>query len=279
MQVLVLAVQNAVDYEYLGVATSGSTLFRQVGGSIGVSLFGAIFANQLQSQLRLHFPPGVKPPIAATPALVDRLPPAVRDTYVHAFSNALQPVFLVAAGCGAVAFFLTWFLREVPLRETTRSEGLGESFASPRDDSSFRELQRALSSLASHENRWKAYEEFAARAGVELSPPELWLLRRIDEREPVSEEELVRELGADGLLAPTLAGLRKRSLVTTEDGTVSLTRAGADVHERLHNARCEQLEELLDGWAPEKHAEIRRMVDELADSYAREIPRPATAAS
>ena len=46
MQVLVLAVQNAVDYRYLGVATSGSTLFRQIGGSIGVSLFGAIFSNQ-----------------------------------------------------------------------------------------------------------------------------------------------------------------------------------------------------------------------------------------
>src|SRR6185312_14875949 len=34
MQVLVLAAQNAVPYELLGVATSGSTLFRQVGGSI-----------------------------------------------------------------------------------------------------------------------------------------------------------------------------------------------------------------------------------------------------
>jgi EmrB/QacA subfamily drug resistance transporter len=36
LQVLVLAAQNAVDYEYLGVASSGSTLFRQIGGSIGV---------------------------------------------------------------------------------------------------------------------------------------------------------------------------------------------------------------------------------------------------
>src|SRR5581483_1467996 len=34
MQVLVLAVQNSVDYKHLGVATSGSTLFRQIGGSI-----------------------------------------------------------------------------------------------------------------------------------------------------------------------------------------------------------------------------------------------------
>src|SRR6185437_9864560 len=51
MQVLVLAAQNAVDYRLLGVATSGSTLFRQVGGSVGVSLFGAIFANRLAHEL------------------------------------------------------------------------------------------------------------------------------------------------------------------------------------------------------------------------------------
>ena len=51
LQVLVLAAQNAVDYKYLGVATSGSTLFRQIGGSIGVAIFGAIFANQLANNL------------------------------------------------------------------------------------------------------------------------------------------------------------------------------------------------------------------------------------
>ena len=52
MQVLVLAVQNAVDYENLGVATSTATLFRSMGGAIGVPIFGAIFANQLASELR-----------------------------------------------------------------------------------------------------------------------------------------------------------------------------------------------------------------------------------
>src|SRR5438552_9630780 len=51
MQVLVLAAQNSVPYEMLGVATSGSTLFRQIGGSIGVSIFGAIFANPPATQL------------------------------------------------------------------------------------------------------------------------------------------------------------------------------------------------------------------------------------
>ena len=56
MQVLVLAAQNAVDYRLLGVATSGATLFRQVGGSIGVSVFGAIFTNQLGRELAQSSP-------------------------------------------------------------------------------------------------------------------------------------------------------------------------------------------------------------------------------
>ena len=51
MQVLVLAVQNSVDYERLGVATSGTMLFRALGGALGVALFGAIFANGLHAAL------------------------------------------------------------------------------------------------------------------------------------------------------------------------------------------------------------------------------------
>ena len=53
MQVLVLAVQNSVDPSMMGVATSGSTLFRQIGGSIGVALFGTIFANRVRVELAL----------------------------------------------------------------------------------------------------------------------------------------------------------------------------------------------------------------------------------
>jgi MFS family permease len=275
MQVLVLAVQNAVDYRYLGVATSGSTLFRQIGGSIGVSLFGAIFANQLHGELASRLPPGARPPATATPGLVDRLPAVVRIPYLEAFAAALQPVFLVAAGAGIVAFGLTWLLREVPLRKTARSEGIGESFASPRDDDSFRELQRSLSSLARYENRWQTYEDFAARAGIDLSPPELWLLERIAERDPVVENALA----ADGDSGPTarqaLEGLRTRSLVTGDDGTLRLTPEGADVRQRAHDERCHQLDELLAGWAPEQHADIRRMVDDLARSFAADVPRPA----
>src|SRR5262249_17385540 len=90
MQVLVLAAQNAVDYPLVGVATSGSTLFRQVGGSVGVSLFGAIFANRLANELATRLPLGTRLPSVADPAAVKQLPPAVHAPFVAAFSAALQ---------------------------------------------------------------------------------------------------------------------------------------------------------------------------------------------
>ena len=77
MQVLVLAAQNAVPYKMLGVATSGSTLFRQIGGAVGVSIFGAIFANRLTTELAERIPAGVHVPAAANPTLVHQLPEAV----------------------------------------------------------------------------------------------------------------------------------------------------------------------------------------------------------
>jgi EmrB/QacA subfamily drug resistance transporter len=128
MQVLVLAVQNAVAHRFMGVATSGAVLFRQVGGSIGVAVFGAIFANRLHGNLAARLPPGVHAPKTATPALVNRLPPAVHDAYAAAIAASLRPVFIVAAGVVLFAFLLSWLLREVPLRTTSRATS-GEELA------------------------------------------------------------------------------------------------------------------------------------------------------
>src|SRR5690348_18416150 len=58
MQVLVIAVQNAVEYGDLGVATSGATLFRLIGGSLGTAVLGAIFASQLNANLTRLMPTG-----------------------------------------------------------------------------------------------------------------------------------------------------------------------------------------------------------------------------
>jgi EmrB/QacA subfamily drug resistance transporter len=128
MQVLVLAVQNSVDHRLMGVATSGTMLFRQIGGSIGVALFGAIFANRLGVNLADRLP-GVQLPKTANPAAVAQLPPGIHDAYVSAFAASLEPVFVVGAVVGVAAFLLTWLLREMPLRHSTGAgETAGEAF-------------------------------------------------------------------------------------------------------------------------------------------------------
>jgi EmrB/QacA subfamily drug resistance transporter len=116
MQVLVLAVQNSVERSVMGVATSGSTMFRQIGGSIGVALFGTIFASRVHVELAHRLPAGARVPKAINPEGIKQLPPRTHAAFQEAFAAALHPVFLTAAGVSLLAFALTWFLREVPLK-------------------------------------------------------------------------------------------------------------------------------------------------------------------
>ena len=150
MQVLVLAAQNAVDYRLLGVATSGTTLFRQVGGSIGVSIFGAIFTNQLGHELARRLPAGAHAPAHASPVAVQHLPPAIHTVYVTAVAVALHPVFLTAAGVMVAAFGLSWLLRDVPLRETAGAAGDRRELAAPREAGFDTEFERGSSSVVHH---------------------------------------------------------------------------------------------------------------------------------
>ncbi|HET8606248.1 MAG TPA: MDR family MFS transporter [Gaiellaceae bacterium] len=260
MQVLVLAVQNAVPYEVLGVATSGSTLFRQVGGSIGVAIFGTIFANQLSGNLAARLPAGAHIPVAANPKVVDQLPPAVHAPYVAAFAASLRPVFLAAAGIAFFAFVVAWLLREVPLRRTVEADGVGESFAMPRDASSLREMERIVATLAERENRWRVYQRLAERAGVDLPPAEYWLVARIGEGVDV-------DLGDERLRRPA-ARLRERGLL----GDGSLTAQGAAIFERFVAARREALSELLDGWNEREHAELEALLDRMARELVADVP-------
>jgi len=276
LQVLVLAAQNAVDYKYLGVASSGSTLFRQIGGSIGVAIFGAIFANQLTSNLADRLPAGAHVPAAANPAALKQLPPAIHEAYATAITEALQPVFLTAAAIAVLAFLLTWLLRELPLKATARAPDLGDGLHAARDDNPLRELERALSKLARREHRWQLYQRLAARAAVDLAPPDLWLLARLGERMPLTEEQLSEQLRVDPhQIAEALEQLQQRSLVESRDGgMITLTALGREDYERLVAARCAGLRELLNGWDPDEHAELQELVDKLGRDLVSEIPTP-----
>jgi hypothetical protein len=113
----------------VGVATSGSTLFRQIGGSIGVALFGTIFASRVRVELASRLPAGVKIPKTINPAGIRDLPVQAHEAFAQAFAVALHPVFLMAAAVSVLAFALTWLLRDVPL--TVRAAA-GEAIEPPR---------------------------------------------------------------------------------------------------------------------------------------------------
>jgi EmrB/QacA subfamily drug resistance transporter len=273
MQVLVLAVQNAIDYRFLGVATSGSILFRQVGGSIGVAVFGAIFANRLAHELAQRLPHGAHVPTAANPAVVRHLPPRVHAPYVHAFAASLHPVFIAAAAIAFTAFLLTWLLREVPLRKTSAAEAVAESIPPLRDDTSERELQRIVGELLANDGRTRVYEQLIARSGIEIGAAESWVLGRVAEREPVDVEALARELRVPrGAVDAQLESLRRRGYVADGNGRVELTRRGRDALDVLVRARRDQLRSLLSGWQPDRDEELGATIDKLAVALTAEMP-------
>jgi hypothetical protein len=124
MQVLVLAVQNCAPAKDVGVATSAATFFRSMGGSLGVALFGAIFASRLASELE-RLPPEIASRfgggVNVSPEQVHALPREIRDDFLLAFVHALSPTFLVGSALTLVAFALSWLLKEIPLRGSTYS--------------------------------------------------------------------------------------------------------------------------------------------------------------
>ena len=120
MQVLVIIVQNGVQHSELGVATSGATFFRSIGGSFGTAIFGAIFANLLVGNLASHLH-GIRLPAGfssanVTPAMLDLLPAAVRHGFTAGYAESIQTVFLVAAPIAFLAFLASWLIPQVELR-------------------------------------------------------------------------------------------------------------------------------------------------------------------
>jgi EmrB/QacA subfamily drug resistance transporter len=123
MQVLVIIVQNGVAHSELGVATSGATFFRSIGGSFGTAIFGAIFSNVLVGNLADHLH-GVALPSGfsaadVTPAVLGRLPSAIRADFIAGYAESIQTVFLIAVPIAVLSFLATWLIPQVELRQWT----------------------------------------------------------------------------------------------------------------------------------------------------------------
>jgi EmrB/QacA subfamily drug resistance transporter len=282
MQVLVLAIQNAVPYSQLGVATSSATLFRSIGGSLGTAILGAIFANRLVDELATSLPAGADTGALqsgqANPAQLADLPPEVHAGYLNAFTDSLHTVFLIAAAVVAVAFVLTWFLEERPLRRTIEtSEGVGEAFAAPNIGDSVRELSRQLAVAAGRERSRAFIERLAARAEVNCDPLECWLIGRVADGTVRDPHALAnRAQVSEAQLTGALQNLRGAGLVTAGAERAALTDAGRAALARLQVAWTQELRALVTDWQAESDPELTPIILRLADEFASD-PDPAAA--
>jgi len=159
MQTTMVASQNAVEAKDIGVATSSATFFRQMGGTMGVAVFMSILFSQVSDKVIEAFKkPEVStgiaqalndPAVASDPVNQDILRvfeggPAAASSVTEdssfligaddrltlpfrmGFVESSLSVFLLAAIVIGVAFVISWFIKEVPLREKSASQEAAE---------------------------------------------------------------------------------------------------------------------------------------------------------
>ncbi|MEU8384244.1 MDR family MFS transporter [Streptosporangium sp. NPDC048865] len=120
MQNLVLVIQNVVPLRELGAASGAITFFRSLGGTIGVSVLGAILADRVATNIAEGFAKaGVRPSGSGGGTLnLQALPEAARTVVRAAYGDATGHIFLVSAGIAAVGVVAALFLKPTKLRDS-----------------------------------------------------------------------------------------------------------------------------------------------------------------
>ena len=283
MQVLVVAVQNAVSYEDLGVATSSSVFFRMIGGSFGTAVFGAIYAIVLNhtiaptlakvpaSVLRNFNPQTINPGVLAQ-AEVDRRG-AVLLHEVHRRGDPCDPGRLPGRGAHRV--------RGVPLELAPPGGGVAQD----RPDGRHRRGERlARPPVVAAGDRAGADPVVgpgepgralpdAGPAGGHRSPAPRLLAALPAGRSAGLHGQRRGEAAEGGRRPDSARGRRvaRRPAWSRSAGgvpsAISTSRLRARrALDKLTEARRAGLTELLEGWNPEEHPEIIAMVKDLAHS-------------
>ncbi|GAC1506633.1 MAG: MDR family MFS transporter [Candidatus Dormibacteraceae bacterium] len=134
------AVQTALPRNYLGVATSQIQFWRNLGGTVGSAILGAVLANRLPEYLKarvadLHLPTQVVNNLPQggsansilDPVLLAKLPAAFVHAIRLALSDTLHDIYLFAGLVLVIALVSTIFLKEVPLVGARVSSGQSEA--------------------------------------------------------------------------------------------------------------------------------------------------------
>jgi EmrB/QacA subfamily drug resistance transporter len=122
LQIVVVAVQNAVERRDLGSSTSAVSFFRNIGAACGTALLGTVLFSRLGFWLPKLVPAHsgltLSQSFTITPSALRRLPPTVRTGVVDSFVRSLHVVFLVGIPLAGLAFLCAILLKDAPLHET-----------------------------------------------------------------------------------------------------------------------------------------------------------------
>ncbi|AGM06245.1 MDR family MFS transporter [Amycolatopsis keratiniphila] len=287
MQVLVIVVQNTADYRDLGVATSGVTFLRSLGSSFGAAVFGTIYANQLAPNMAAAgaehpLPPGIDPRAVQVPNALHALPDSVSAPYIQAYGDSLHTVFLYAAPVGLVALVLAFFLKEVPLRDTSRAAApdLGDGFAMPEPGNGDQDLERAVGRLLARDGK-AASAGVIMKSGCELDAGGLWCLGQVRLRERRNKPTSLSAIGDRYGVPPEVfeaafARLEFTGHLTFKSGGWATTEAGRAELEKLIRAWKAWLAERLRDWGlegqDELDAALGRVANRILDQAAEDQP-------
>ncbi|GIG20765.1 EmrB/QacA family drug resistance transporter [Cellulomonas chitinilytica] len=281
MQVLVLAVQNAVEYRDLGVGTSGATFFRTIGSCVGVAVFGTLFTSHLTSGLAAAPPPDAVGPcsaetLSATSAALPTCSAAVQDWFLDGYSDAIHTIFLYAVPVGILAFALSWLIPEVTLRTAAHVPEQGEVYALPSSRTSYEELRLLLWREVGHQDPLRAYAVVVRDLDVDLTPGQCWMLARVTATGSRTVDAMVASSHVErARVEATAEALRTRGLVEVDDGTVTPTDAGHALADRVRDHERALLRRMVDEWEGSDEPALDVLVDQVTDRLWRDDPSPA----
>jgi EmrB/QacA subfamily drug resistance transporter len=286
MQVLMIIVQNTVDYRDLGVATSGITFFRTLGSSFGAAVFGAIYANQLTANLAPVFArlTGSDGAAVTSPKALHSLPPEQRAPIVHAYAETIQTLFLYAVPVALVAFVLALFLKQVPLRDSAAAGAtdLGEGFGLLDSQSSEGELERAIARVLRREGRAAAPGVFAG-SGTALDGAAAWTVAQVHLRGRRQRSVGIREIAhayriPASVLEPAFAATVAQGFLRPDGELLELTSLGQEEFTKLADAWKSWLRDRLptaeeDGPSSEAlDTALRRLAAQVAEQQQQLAP-------
>jgi len=143
MQNLVLVVQNTTEPSKIGVASSGVTFFRSLGGTIGVSVMGAALAARVSdlvverkddigaaiASLGAEAPKWAEILQSGTLPKVSEMPEALRIVIEDIYANGISHSFLIAVPFAIISLIAILFLPNKPLTRMTTTERMQASEA------------------------------------------------------------------------------------------------------------------------------------------------------